>query len=517
MSDNTTALYIRLSDDDGGAKESNSVTNQRDLLNAYAASHPELCKTRIVEFSDDGWSGTNFERPGVSDMLEKVRSGGIASIVVKDLSRFGRNYIEVCKYLDQIFPFLGVRFISVNDHYDSQEHIGRTAPLDVAFSSMLNNLYSKDLSRKVKQSYATKAARGEFLCGVAPFGYSRSETERNKLVVDEDAAVTVRKIFGLAAEGHKTTEIAAILNRDGVYTPLMYRREKGYTLRGNKSAVRENNLWLDKNVRRILTDERYTGVQVSGKTTKKCVGSLNFVALPESEWIKAPGAHEAIISPELFARVQAGIARWQKKGKDKRRSLFAGKTKCGHCGHALDYADCKEPYYICYDGRLTEAARCWDGRLYIGDLKEYVLSAIKTEAKKALTSKQRFMRDALQKARSAKNALAEIKKLNLQSEQAQRRLFVLYEDFTDGKIDAEKYAALKSGISKELKQAKAMIEELNRRLDGAETHASADDISLLQRIIDASEVTEEIVGMIDRVVVYDAEHIEISFTFRDMV
>jgi len=223
----TTALYIRLSDDDSGDRESNSVTNQRDLLTGFVSGHPVLNKTRIIEFADDGWSGTNFQRPAVTEMLDAIRTGGINCVVVKDLSRFGRNYVEVCEYLEQIFPFLGVRFIAVNDRYDSKTHTGSTAPLDVAFSAMRHGLYSKELSLKVRQSYAAKAAKGEFLCGVAPFGYMRSKTERNKLVIDEGAAATVRRIFDLAAEGRKTTEIAAVLNRENADTPLEYRRKRG--------------------------------------------------------------------------------------------------------------------------------------------------------------------------------------------------------------------------------------------------------------------------------------------------
>lgn len=517
MTNDTTALYIRLSEDDGGDRESNSVVNQRDLLTGYVNGHPVLSKTKVIEFADDGWSGTNFQRPGVEEMLEAVRAGRINCVVVKDLSRFGRNYVEVCKYLDQIFPFLGVRFISVNDNYDSQAHAGRTAPLDVAFSSMLHNLYSKDLSRKVRQSYTAKAAKGEFLCGVAPFGYVRSKTERNKLVIDAEAAATVRRIFKLAGEGFKTTEIAAVLNRERADTPLGYRRKKGLALRGDHSAVREDNLWMDNNVRRILTDERYTGVQVSGKTVKKCVGSPRSVPLPESEWIRAENAHEPVVSREVFDRAQAVVRRFHKTTAEKRRSMFAGKIKCGHCGHALDLCNSKDPYYVCYAGRLTEESRCFDGRLYVRDLKEYVLSAVKTEIKKALDVRQKRLRDMKRKTQAVNNGLNEAKKLASQCEQTRRRIFALYEDYADSKISMDEYSALKAKWSKDIEQAEARIAELNRRLDSGDKREQADDIPLLRRILDAGDVTKEMAGLIDRIVVYNAEHMEICFTFGDVL
>jgi len=515
MMDDITALYIRLSDDDGGDHESNSVVNQRDLLNGYVAGNPVLSKTRIKEFSDDGWSGTNFQRPAVTEMLDMVREGGIQCIVVKDLSRFGRNYIEVSEYIDQIFPFLGVRFISVNDGYDSREHGGRTAPLNVGFNSIMHGVYSKELSVKVKQSYVTKAKKGEFLCGVAPFGYRRSETERNKLEIDEDAAATVRRIFSLAVDGHKTTEIAAILNREKIDTPLSYRKRKGLTLRGNTAAVRDANLWLDNNVRRVLTDERYTGIQVSGKTKKPCVGSNRPISVPESEWIKVPDAHEAIVPLEVFEQAQRVIRRFRMPKTEKRHVLFAGKLKCGHCGHALDYCKTKNPYYVCYSGRLTDDYRCFTGRLYVSDLKELVFSAVRTETEKAQDAKRRSDRKA-KAARPLREAAAELKKLSLQAGQLRRQGFTLYEEFMDGRIDKDEYMADKEKYTQELSRTENRIAELNRILDNkGDKKETAEHLSLLTRLVDAGDVTEDMVSLIDRIVVYDEEHIEICFTFGD--
>lgn len=195
------ALCLRLSVDDENIKESDSIANQRDLLESYVASNPALSSCGVLTFLDDGWSGTNFERPGVKKLLDLVRQGKIHCVIVKDLSRWGHNYVEVMEYIEKIFPFLGVRFISLGDRYDSADYKGQTAPLDVSFNSIAHDIYCRELSFKVRQSYISKAKKGEFLCGVAPFGYLRSESEKNKLVIDEEAASTVRRVFALACEG----------------------------------------------------------------------------------------------------------------------------------------------------------------------------------------------------------------------------------------------------------------------------------------------------------------------------
>lgn len=294
--------------------------------------------------------------------------------------------------------------------------------------------------------------------------------------------------------------------------------EKGVDERGDKSAVRDKNLWLDKNVRRILLDERYAGVQVSGKTKKTGVGSLRSVPVPESEWIRVENAHEAIVPREVFELAQAVVRRFHKTGSDKRRSLFAGKLRCGHCGHALDLYNGSDPYYVCYDGRVAGDGKCFNGRIYVGDLKDIVLSSIRVEAEKALDARRRLLREAKRETLSGKNAVNELKKLAFQCERLRQRIFTLYEDYADGKISSDEYRSSKTDCSNELVGAESRIEELNRLLDsGSGKQRSINDIPLLTRISGASDVTEEMVGMIDRIVVFDAEHIEICFTFGDVI
>lgn len=249
------AIYLRISVDDENRSESDSIINQRNLLRSYIAAAPTLSAGEVLEFSDDGWSGTNFNRPKVQELLELARFGVIRCIVVKDLSRWGRNYPEVNEYLDQIFPFLGIRFISVNDHYDSNDYKGATAPIDVAFSSIMHDMYCKELSIKVKQSHLAKAQKGEYVTGTVPFGYLRSKEKKNQLVIDEGAAVIIRRIFDMACNGISTIRIAATLNEDGVATPLIWRKRNGRSMLGYKLEDSKQTYWENSVIRKILRDD----------------------------------------------------------------------------------------------------------------------------------------------------------------------------------------------------------------------------------------------------------------------
>lgn len=511
-----TALYLRLSVDDDSHDESNSIQAQRFMLRDYAMANPLLARTEIIEVVDDGWSGTNFERPGVKALLERTRKGEIGCIMVKDSSRWGRNYVEVSEYMDHLFPFLGVRFISVNDSYDSNDHIGSTAPIDMAFGTIMHDVYCKELSVKIKQSYVRKAEKGEFLCGFAPFGYEKSAEVKNKLVIDDEAAMIVRRIFSLACEGNTTSQIAAVLNTGHIPTPLMYRKEKGKALRGDKSAV--TGLWYDKNVRKILLDERYTGVQVSGKTKRKKIGGHNVVMVPEEQWIKVPGAHEPIVTDDIFQKAQGFIRRYKKVLSHERHNLFAGKIRCGHCGRALRYQNSANPYHYCTGRKLGYDTECFEERVYVDALKSALLPAIKVEAGKALDRRQKRRRLAQTGVPDVNADRQEIERLTVQISHLEQRGMSLYEDYAEGRLDRDAYLAVKAKDQAEASAATTRLEELRERLAAVNPLAStkdSDDDSLLNRVLLADDVTAEIMTLVEGISVFDSEHIEIMFDFGD--
>ena len=262
MKVDVVAKYIRLSDGDvdtgrGVKQESDSVVSQRRLLDGFIDRDGELRKCRIIEFCDDGFSGTDFRRPGFAGMMEAVKRGEVGCIIVKDFSRLGRDYIEVGSYLEQIFPLMEVRCISVNDRYDSEGVLGTAGGLNVAFKNLINMLYSRDLSKKIRSAQMARARKGECLGGFARYGYEKSPEDKHRLVVDPEAAEVVRKIFTMAAEGITISGIVRYLNDNGVLTCVEYKQRKNSRYQHPGGGVKK--LWGTQSVRSILSDETYIG------------------------------------------------------------------------------------------------------------------------------------------------------------------------------------------------------------------------------------------------------------------
>lgn len=355
------AEYLRLSVEDGDIvandtkAESDSIGHQRELIARYISEKQIYPSIQSVEFVDDGYSGTNFDRPAVRKMLSLVREGKICCIIVKDLSRFGRNYLEVGDYLEQIFPFLGVRFIAINDGYDSNDYIGTTGGIEIAFKSLLYDMYSKDLSEKMRSSLLIRRKRGDFIGPRAPFGYQFSDNKKI-LAVDEVAAQYVKRIFELACEGCGTGKIAKLLNKERVPTPGQYKnREKlqYHILDGE-------GYWDSGKVRKILQNKVYTGTVVNGRTRVTEVGGSHFKQAPEEEQICIPGRHEAIVTEqEYLVALQVLKYNGCQKGKKhtpKQESILLGKLRCGHCKRSLIRIDCAAmPYFVCKKAEYEEA------------------------------------------------------------------------------------------------------------------------------------------------------------------
>lgn len=295
------AKYLRISIADkkrvsnNTKAESNSIIHQRELISRYISEKQIGFFMQTLEFVDDGYSGTNFDRPAVKEMLSLVRERKIGCIIVKDLSRFGRNYLEVGDYLEQIFPFIGVRFIAINDGYDSDNAIGSTKGMEIAFKNLLYDRYSKDLSEKIQSSLQVRRKRGDFIGPMAPFGYQLSDNKR-VLEVDAIAAQYVKQIFKLAGKGYRIGEIAKILNKEKIPTPGQYKNQKKLQY----FIMDEKESWDYKKVRKILQNQVYLGTIVNGKTKVTEVGGSHFRQIPEEEQIYVPNKHKAIITEQEF-------------------------------------------------------------------------------------------------------------------------------------------------------------------------------------------------------------------------
>lgn len=383
MSRYQIALYIRLSKEDSREeRESNSIKVQRMLLKKYAREHfPE---GELQEFCDDGYTGTNLERPGVQRLLEEVRNLKINCILVKDFSRFARDYIELGSYLEQIFPFLGVRFISVNDHYDSKEFQGSLTDLDVNFKSLLYDLSSKDLSQKVRAALAVRKEKGQYVSANAPFGYEKDPGDRHGLVIAEDEAAVVRKIFCLTMEGYTSTQIAKRLNEERVKTPVQFKIEKGQTGRKPKGT---GFLWDGSMVCHILRNEVYIGHVVQKKYGKDFVGGKNHVR-PREEWLVTCNHHEPVVDREVFYRVQQGRGKSRPRQEGKAHPL-TGKAVCACCRRNLRYRSGLNPYFTCPGRYVTGCKDCVE-KVNVMFLEQYVLYRMQEKMKYALDKTNGF-------------------------------------------------------------------------------------------------------------------------------
>lgn len=384
MSEYVIAKYLRLSLEDADLdpaekEESNSISNQRRLIDDAISTKFASKTVKVIEFADDGRSGTNFDRPGVTKLLELAKQGKVNCIIVKDFSRWGRDYIAVSDYLEQIFPFLQIRFISVNDDYDSETlQYGSAGMVDVGFKNIMHDLYSKELSQKLRIAKQQLFAAGKYHSSFAFYGYTKSPTEKYKLIVDKDTAPIVRKIFWWADSGKSTTEIAKMLNDKKVPPPMAaLAKQKGF-----KRYLKDDNygrIWTSSSVRKILKDERYTGKSIYGRTKIESIGSKRSVQQPENQWVVVPDMLPVVISQSVYDSVQPKLKKHVKAKNEKTNRLFCGNVRCGHCGYALAYHPAKYPYYQCHTHSVTNVD-CFGNRILEDELEQTVLTMAKKYA-----------------------------------------------------------------------------------------------------------------------------------------
>lgn len=334
------ALYLRLSVNEADTDESNSITNQRYLLNNYLDQTPEFKNWERLEFVDDGFSGTSLNRPAFQRLMTDVKTGTIRHIIVKDLSRFMRDYLELGNYLENIFPFLGVRFIALNDQYDSLTSENNGLDIDVPFKNLLNDFYAKDVSEKVKSAMNTMKRSGKNMSWLPPFGYIKDRDDRFKIIIDEEVAPIVRRIFKLCIEGMGAHKIAMLLNSEQTITPAerkMQVSQARYKTSIIITAEQNRNVWMRSSVLQIIKNEAYKGTYLFNTRTRV---NGKQIRRPESEWERIENNHEAIVSTEEFKKAQQSLASriCGSRGYTSSQSqdiLLSGLVVCEHCGHRL--------------------------------------------------------------------------------------------------------------------------------------------------------------------------------------
>ena len=524
----TVAKYIRLSSADEDVKrgeraESNSVVNQRMLLDHYIESHCEFSNCTILEFLDDGRSGTNLDRPGLRAMLEASRRLEIDCIIVKDFSRFARDYLESGHYLEQVFPALSIRFISVNDCYDSFDFpYGTAGNVNNGLLCLINEMYSRDLSQKSKTAKRLYAQRGQCITAYPVYGYLKSPEDKRAWIPDPEVAPVVQRMFGLYLEGKGPGEIARLLNEDGIPTPAQHKRALG-SKRQLWNSERTENFWRTTTISKILRDERYTGKLVALKTTLSELGNINSAtAIEKDDWIIVPGAFEAIISQEIFDQVQARIedvSPPRKLGPMKRR-LFSRKLKCGHCGAALMRHEVAQGVYYACDGRAWNGTDdCRNIRLFETDLVQTVLTSIRFQAQLAKKIEQRFDRQAknIQAAQNrAQSAQQRIQKRIAQLETQKAETYLSYDL---GEISQNEYKARWKKIDFAIMEQKHRLDALGQDSDSVPTGMDTSDFGQINSLKPLSnlrsldrDMVEELIRTIQ---VYSGNRIEIAWNFNE--
>ena len=511
-------IYCRLSVDDASnstkaknyipADESVSIENQYELLSKFVMLNGW---TEVKSYRDDGYSGGNFQRPGFLEMLEDARHGLINLILVKDLSRLGRDFVEVGRYTDVIFPSLGCRFVSVLDCLDTE---GDNTDM-LHFRSLMNDYHLKDLSNKVKSVLHTKMRSGQYIAAYAPYGYRKSEEDRHRLVIDEEAAAVVRRMFELRRGGMAYGKIAAVLNSEGILSPRWY-----WAKRYGNGSCKYANLWMYATVKNILTNEVYTGNLIQNQTGSRSYKDDTMIYKPESEWIRHEALHEAIISPEVWNEVQAINRERTRLSADNappKPFLFTGKLVC---------ADCKAPlqgnretqrrkngtskrYVSYFCSRYTSSGHgaCSRHTIYEMTLAELVMGEIRSHAE-ALELDEAAMLDRLQAQRTAADAerqesvRQEIGKLRRRVYELEQMTAKLYEDKVCGSISAASFAVLLEKAEQERRQRSDRLDTLLAEVRQYEQ--SAADIqswaAVVRKHLHIREIDRETVDeLIDRI------------------
>lgn len=513
----TVAIYIRLSLEDGdlssGDKlESESITNQRSMLVDYIRTSPELCGAEIVEFCDDGYSGKNFDRLGMKRLIEAAQNGGVQCVVVKDLSRFGRDYITVGNYISRVFPFLGVRFISVNDRFDSQRK-GDLDSLDTSFRTLINDLYSRDLSRKVRSAKKNLAERGVYINPVAPYGYVKDPNDKHCLMIDSAAADVVKRIFCMVAEGNSTAKVAQVLNAEHASTPSAYKA-------GTSSAHANwscENFWSRKMVSWIMRDRQYIGSFVYGKRVRDQIGVHRQVKANLNDWIIVDDRHEPIVSKELFqkAQEQLGGEFRQTSGHVKQDYPLHRKVYCGVCGMAIVRRAKKAPYYRCDTPNSLPDAECCRDKIYESEILDAVIEAIRMQARCAVEAghiiEARWKQDELH-IRSMQEGL---RSLQMQQEQLNEQTRKLYEAFVDGKLKRETYITKKAALQQRLEEVSEKVESVKQRIFLVKSEHNR-FVESYRKYAELDELTSEIASdLLERVTIWPEGRMEIVLNYLD--
>ena len=510
--DVTAFLYERLSRDDNLEGESYSIGNQKKLLTKVAK---EKGYTNLVHFLDDGISGVTMDRPGFNDMMEQLAAGKAAAVFVKDLSRLGRNYIEVGRLTEEFFPEHDIRLVAVSDNIDTAEGENELAPI----RNLFNEWYARDISKKRRISNKIKGNAGEPM-GPPPYGYKKDPDDPKRWVVDEEAAQVVRRIFRMTVDGYGTEQIATILSEEKVLTPIAYWREKGVN-RPGKSKLRGPYMWNSSTITHILSLQEYCGDILNFKTYSKSYKNKKRLANDRENWVIFQDVHDPIIERAVFEQVQ------QKRGKIRKRrthegerNMFSGLLACADCGHNLHFhfnqgnPDIK--YFNCSNYKGNRGSCTSTHYVRVDFLEQVVLGEIRRLTKFASQFEDEFVKAVIGHSQQAEATDRKLKEKELKALQARDEeldgLFErIYEDNVSGKLSDDRFARMSRRYEEEQKELAEKIKALRAEIDKQSSQSMTTDmfISLVRKYTRARKLTPRMLNeLIEKIEVFNAEKID---------
>lgn len=521
------AIYLRLSQEDGDISvsdknESNSISTQRDLIQAFLRKQADILYE--TEFCDDGYTGTNFDRPGFTDMMKAVREKRVDCIIVKDLSRFGRDYIESGKYIQKIFPMLGVRFIAINDGYDSADTENQSNDFVLPFKNLINDSYCRDISIKSRSNLEVKRRNGEFVGNFTVFGYMRSPDDKHKLIVDEEAAVVVRNIFNWKQEGWNAQQIANHLNKLHFPSPMEYKRKCGHNYR-TSFKTKTVAQWSAVAVLRILKNPVYTGVLEQGKTTTPNYKVKTRIVKDESKWARVENAHEAIITPAQFELVQTvlGLDTCRAEGQDEIYP-FSGMIYCADCQSPMIHRTAtssgkKYQYYMC-SGNKRDKDSCTTHNIKCELVEKVVLATVQAHISMAIDIDNAMKRvEALDwEKREIRKIDAQISAMELDVEKFNNIKMELYEDLKSDLITKDEYHSFKNDYDIRIQSIRQQIAGLVSQRNAVEGGLTSVQgwFAQFRKYENIEKLTRlTIVSLIERVEINENKDIHVKFRHAD--
>lgn len=502
-------MYLRLSREDGDSTESNSISNQRQIIKSYARDNDFKV---VAEYVDDGFSGSNFDRPKFKKMIQDLEEKKFKTIIVKDLSRFGRDYIESGKYLQKIFPEKGIRFISVNDNYDSENADVSDTHLILPIRNFINDSYCRDISMKVKSSKEIKRKNGEFIGAFAPFGYKKDIKNKHKLVVDTEVSHIIERIFNMKIDGYSSKAIADFLNSIGCVTPSKHKENSGDN--HTTGFIVKDSKWDAKMVNRIITNKVYIGVLEQGKTRKLNYKSKREVEVNEEDWIVINDSHKPIISKSIYALANKMMLRDVKQSADIPH-ILSGMLYCKDCGSSMVRRKVKSKsgyniFYIC--SHYNNKGDCTRHSIKEDYLLDMTLFALKDYLKK-----YNELLSQVNKLDVSKVTFnIDFEGLNSEKRKYERLRQSLYMDLEDELITSEEFERFRKNylikireIEKQIATKKNILANLQEKMKNKDSLVSEivpTDLSSLNRLT--------IVSFIDRIEI--GENNEINFVFNNL-